>query len=58
MKKIFNQNKSVENYVKKIIFSDNESGKNEERYNDFDSFKENTFNLTKENKKSCPSSWM
>ena len=51
MKKIFNQNKSVENYVKKIIFSDNESGKNEERYNDFDSFKENTFNLTKENKK-------
>ena len=51
IKKLFNQNKSIEDYVKKIIFSVNESGKNEERYNDFDSFKEDTFNLTKENKK-------
>ena len=51
IKKLFNQNKSIENYLKKIIFSDNESNKDEERYNDFDSFKEDTFNLTKENKK-------
>ena len=50
MKKIFNQNKEMENYLSKIILFNNEVNIKEEAYNDFDSFKEDTFILTVENK--------
>ena len=51
IKKFFNQNKEMENYLSKIILFNNEANEQEEVNNDFDSFKEDTFILTKENKK-------
>ena len=51
IKKFFNQNKDIENYLKKIIIFDNSDNQIEENYNDFNSFKEDSFILTKENYK-------
>ncbi len=51
IKKFFNQNKEMENYLNKIFLFDNETNEQDEKNNDFDSFKEDGFILTKENKR-------
>ena len=51
MRKIFNQNKEIEDYLKKIILFDNDKDQPEKVYNDFNSFKEDSCLLSNENKK-------
>ena len=51
IKKYFNQNNEIENYMRKLISFGEEGEKNLEEYNEYSSFKEDSFVLTKENKK-------
>ena len=50
IKNFFDQNIGIENYIKKLIIFGDEENKNQEEYNDFSSFKEDEFILSKENK--------